>query len=152
MGRHHRSDLGVALLGSLSGAVLAGSLGLAGSAWYVRQFMGHGLFAGAIQLFFGSVGGAWLGAVLGCWVALRWRRAQAAAATARMLAMGFPAAIVGWIGLSLVIRSRFTTFWATDGRVLAAVGTWVLASLFLGGVTLLARWRALRDLRNSDAL
>ncbi|HYX16213.1 MAG TPA: hypothetical protein VE944_17955, partial [Nostoc sp.] len=52
---------------------------------------------GLLPPFIGSFAGWWIGEVIGCWLALRWRHYRKAGKTAKVLAIVTPLGIIAWL-------------------------------------------------------
>lgn len=92
-----------AIIGSLMGAFLllniGGSLGMR----YVENFMPNAEIEAMIPPLLGQFIGWWLGEVLGCWLALRWRNVKDAKKTAIILMILTPVGIIIWAVFYLVL-------------------------------------------------
>ena len=138
MERRHLIDTVTAVFGSVSGSLLAGWLGLELGRWYVRWFMPFAELEGVFPLAVGLLGGVWIGAVLGCWLALRIRRPAAARRAATTLGLVYPLGGAGWFVLSALLRSSSSRTGADD---LLLYGSGLALHV---GATVLACWLTFR--------
>jgi uncharacterized membrane protein YeaQ/YmgE (transglycosylase-associated protein family) len=83
-----------AVVGGLIGAVALMNLGIYLGIAYVKNFMPNAELEGVIPPFIGYVAGWWIGEVVGCWLALRWRHHRKAGKTALVLAIVTPLGII----------------------------------------------------------
>lgn len=132
-----------AILGSVGGSLLAGGLGSVVGGWYVDQYMPIAELDGVIPPALGLLGGAWCGAVLGCWLALRSRRTATATRVATILGALFPVGVAIWIA----VRANYPRGGALAGD------DWLLAHYgsglgVIGGLTVLACWLTFRNRRD----
>jgi len=68
---------------------------------YSQKFMPNAELDGVIPPILGGFTGWWMGAVLGCWLGLRWRPYQEADKTATVLAALTPFGIFLWLFISI---------------------------------------------------
>lgn len=106
-----------AIVGSLLVAGIFIPLGWQLGFFYARQFMPNAELEGLIPPILGGALGWWMGAVLGCWLALRWRACPKAGRTAALLASLTPFGIF----LSFQIFVKLSPWiWSTDNQFQSA--------------------------------
>jgi hypothetical protein len=129
-----------AAFGSLIGAITLGSLGTYLGINYTKFFMPNAELEGVIPPLLGAFLGWWIGEVMGCWLALRWRGYRKPKKTAILLTSLTPFGIFLWMVIHPVISNLFrgglddVEFLAIDNKI-----RMITASLTSIGLALLAR-------------
>lgn len=128
-------------LGSFTGAFLLAALGIFLGINYAKYFMPYAELGGLIPPLFGLFLGWWIGEVMGCWLALRWRGYRRANQTAILLAILTPFTIFLWMVFHTTLFNLFRgnmndlEFSALDQKIRP-----ITASLTAIGLALLARF------------
>ncbi|WP_066375208.1 MULTISPECIES: hypothetical protein [unclassified Anabaena] len=90
-----------AVIGSFIGGIALLNLGEYLGNSYVKNFLPNAELDGIIPPVLGQFMGWWVGAVFGCWLALRWQNYRKSKKTASLLAIMTPGGIIIWTLLYL---------------------------------------------------
>jgi hypothetical protein len=137
--------------GSLIGAVTLVSLGTYLGVNYSKIFMPNAELEGLFPILLGVFLGWWIGEVMGCWLALRWRGYRKPKKTAILLTSLTPFGIILWMVIHPIFSNLFRSglddleFSVIDKKIRI-----ITASLTSIGLALLARYLTPAREKNQD--